>query len=739
MSFLGSRPVLHMIFLALCAVATSAHCAPDLIVTEIGLEYVPGEPQQRRFVATIQNLGDASTPEGIVHGVSFWVNGAAVNWSDTHTEAMAAGETARLTANSGPSGSAFWSPPGSGEYEVMAWANDVSRFPESNSTNNTLTQTLLVTAGPLPDLVITEMRIMRIDEKPHLHRFGAVIENIGDAPTPEGVPHGVSFWVEGQAVSWSDTWTIALEPGESAVVTANHGPMQTAYWNSEGAAEFEVTGWVDDVARVEEADPTNNRFTRSFSYGGIFYLRKIQVNYPPETGDIFGLSAVLGYSHWDFPPEADAIFELNDAVAGSVRFAVSGVVSPLHPARWLEVFLPDAGTAPAGEHRVAMTLDGVHFIERQVHFNPSQGKPDLVINHVSLPFPSVVSEPIAPTVTLTNQGDAPTPEGVVHRVDFYVQGNRRAWSRTWTSSIAPGESVELQPDGGPVGLASFHAPLWASVIEMAVDPQNLIEEAVEDNNQRDAVVYTYGRSGYTFWDKVVDEIHWTPADPRPGEEVTFGATVRFLGPPPSEARDVHLAFFVDGEQVAMAHPAPSTRANESFDMFATQTWTARPGLFEVYAFLDPGNDFAEEDYLNNIHGRELLISGVDSFARWQEEHFGAEELADPEVSGPAATGPDGLSNLLRYALGLGRESPLAERRPELTRVADAWVFRYERPSWRPDLEYLVEASTDLQHWSSVNVHHHMIAEAGGTDSWEAYAEAEATTLFYRLVVTLRDE
>ncbi len=593
------------------------------------------------------------------------------------------------------------------------------------------------TAAPLPDLVITEMRVMRLDGEPDLHRFGAVIRNVGNAATPEGVVHGVSFWVDGQAVSWSDTWTTSLAPGESTLVTANYGPLYTLYWNGEGATEFEVTGWVNDLARIEEADFEDNRYTRSFSYDGVFQLRDIQANYPFEDRNSFGITAILEYPHWDFPPEAEAIFEVNDAVVGTVRFEVPGVAVPFHPARWLQVTLPDAGAAPAGEHRIAMTTDGTHFIERWVHFNPRQGKPDLVVSKISLDPPADFSQIIVPKVTVTNQGDEPTPEGVIHRVDFFVQGERRAWSNTWTTSIAPGESIELEPDGGPVGIAGVYVPLWASVLTVVLDPNGLIAESLVDNNQRKAGVITHGRTGYPPWDNIVEAVHWSPADPRPGDEVTFAATVRLTGIQPTTSNDLDLAFFVNGEQVSMAHPAPSPATNESLEMTARQTWTAQPGDFEIYAFVDPQNHFAEENYLNNILGRKLRISARSGFARWQEEHFSPSELADPAISGPTVEGFDGISNLLRYALGLGRNSAATERRPHLVFSSGNPALRYERPMDRPDVDYQVQQSTDLVNWIEIETGPKLVAEADGIQTWEARSNSETTALFYRLVVNLK--
>jgi hypothetical protein len=120
-----------------------------------------------------------------------------------------------------------------------------------------------------PDLIVTEIRVAPASGDPsHQHvagqpqHFSATIQNVGKSATPEDVIHGVSFWVEGQAVNWSDTWNGSLDPGESVTVSANSGPWDSPYWTFEEAGTYEVEAWVDDVDRIDESDETNNRLSR---------------------------------------------------------------------------------------------------------------------------------------------------------------------------------------------------------------------------------------------------------------------------------------------------------------------------------------------------------------------------------------------------------------------------------------------------------------------------------------------
>jgi regulation of enolase protein 1 (concanavalin A-like superfamily) len=326
--------------------------APDLIVT--GISWTPASPvagQAVTFSATIKNQGTTPTPAGVIHGVSFWVDSAQVNWSDTNTTSLAAGASRTLTVNSGPTGSSTWTAT-AGAHSVRAYVDDVNRIAEGNENNNTLTNSMTVlppppptptglaatpgdaqvalswnssagatsynvkratvSGGPYttigsptltsftdttalngtnyyyvvsavnsggqsanssqvsaipvggpPDLIVTG--ITWAPTSPVASQavtFSAVVKNQGTGPTPAGIILGVSFWVDGTQVSWSDTNTTALAPGASRTLAANGGPGGLSTWTATAGAHS-VLAFVDDVNRIAESNETNNNFTNS--------------------------------------------------------------------------------------------------------------------------------------------------------------------------------------------------------------------------------------------------------------------------------------------------------------------------------------------------------------------------------------------------------------------------------------------------------------------------------------------
>ena len=235
-------------------------CAPsgvDLLISKVG--WLPANPapgQAVQFTATVTNFGNATKPAGIINGVAFRVDGNFVSWSDNNTVALAPGQSVTVTANSGPFNTAFWNAT-SGAHSVEGWVDDVNRVGETNENNNKLNAPL--TSGI--DLTVTN--IMSTSSNAGVGTpltFSATIKNEGNVATPAGTILGVRFEIDGQLVTWSDTNTQALAPGESRTLTANSGTHGVATWPFDGLAH-RLSAWVDDVNRLPDVNRNNNKVT----------------------------------------------------------------------------------------------------------------------------------------------------------------------------------------------------------------------------------------------------------------------------------------------------------------------------------------------------------------------------------------------------------------------------------------------------------------------------------------------
>ncbi len=86
-----------------------------------------------------------------------------------------------------------------------------------------------------------------------------------------------------------------------------------------------------------------------------------------------------------------------------------------------------------------------------------------------------------------------------------------------------------------------------------------------------------------------------------------------------------------------------------------------------------------------------------TFGQWRTLHFPEPaELADADLSGPLGNpAGDGISNLFRYAHGVG---PLDPVHPLLPVLEENRVFRFRYDAGKSDLRWLVRATNDLVTW-----------------------------------------
>lgn len=117
------------------------------------------------------------------------------------------------------------------------------------------------------DLVVSKIGMNPANPAPgQAVTFNATITNFGKSTKPAGAINGVGFRVDGALVSWSDTNTQAIFPGQTVTLTTNSGPSGSATWPA-SAGRHTVEAWVDDVNRIAEGDEANNELTSPFTVG----------------------------------------------------------------------------------------------------------------------------------------------------------------------------------------------------------------------------------------------------------------------------------------------------------------------------------------------------------------------------------------------------------------------------------------------------------------------------------------
>ena len=113
---------------------------PDVVVDTVSLS--PSNPsvgQAVTFSAVVRNAGTASTPSGVVIGVGYRIDGAQVSWGVVNGP-LAPGASVTVGTHAGGAWTAT-----AGTHTLMAVADDVNRFAESNEGNNTRSISFTVT------------------------------------------------------------------------------------------------------------------------------------------------------------------------------------------------------------------------------------------------------------------------------------------------------------------------------------------------------------------------------------------------------------------------------------------------------------------------------------------------------------------------------------------------------------------------------------------------------------------
>ena len=204
--------------------------------------------------------------------------------------------------------------------------------------------------------------------------------------------------------------------------------------------------------------------------------------------------------------------------------------------------------------------------------------------------------------------------------------------------------------------------------------------------------------------------------------------------------------------ISFSTPRAKTYGDAPFPLIATST----SGLSVRFSVLDgPGSILGTTLSLTGIgtvsvrasqagndtyyaaSNMESNIEVLPSFSSWRELNFTLAELADLSRSGPNAVyGQDGVSNLVKYALGLNPKVNVASALPPPLPQGMDWTVTYTRPADRTEITYTIELSTNLTTWTTTGVTHEFVSSSGGVETWRVrYPLASTPNVNFRLKVS----
>ncbi len=139
---------------------------------------------------------------------------------------------------------------------------------------------------------------------------------------------------------------------------------------------------------------------------------------------------------------------------------------------------------------------------------------------------------------------------------------------------------------------------------------------------------------------------------------------------------------------------------------------------------------------------DRTVTVESSFDYWRYGQFSAAELENLQVSGPAATPDDGLYNLMKYALGLGRYESYSHLLPSAGTQGNAYLYEYWRDPTVKDVDWLVEVSSSLSGgWHRPqNLQEMFVENVSGRERWRVLVPMGfGPQCFFRLNLLRLDE
>ncbi|HXJ58831.1 MAG TPA: family 16 glycosylhydrolase [Verrucomicrobiae bacterium] len=119
-------------------------------------------------------------------------------------------------------------------------------------------------------------------------------------------------------------------------------------------------------------------------------------------------------------------------------------------------------------------------------------------------------------------------------------------------------------------------------------------------------------------DLIVTDLSWSPANPAPGNGVTFSATIKNQGTAATPSGVIHgVLFSVDGTPVtwsdnstASLAPGASRVVTANGGPSGSSTWTATAGTHTILANVDDVNRIAESNENNNTLSAPMTVGGA---------------------------------------------------------------------------------------------------------------------------------
>lgn len=499
----------------------AADLRPDLVIRDIRTS--PSDPSvgdQVVFEVVIENAGLGPTPEGVPLDVILSVDVTAATFWTKLTDPLPPGAVVTVPLTSG-SGGGVWTA-ALGSHVVNAVVDDYNRIAESAEDNNYLLKLL-------PE--IKESSISAGTEEPierHVYAFkidrdGFRLDQVFDEAFGVVSDEALS---EGSDIAHDE----ALGKSSGVARDGGLGDSSREALNEAFSEIFDLFAYNDIervvVGSIDSAQDASGRFGLLWDDENLYFLADV-------TDDIKNMKP--GQSAWQndslelyldmnnsggntyMKDDFQFMFSWNNTRPYEFKHnAVDGVFTRsfdtdngyriLAAIPWTTLGVTPSDGMPFGVD-AAIDDNDTGTRDAQLIWNSydehawqfpdrfgsgrlvEDAKPDLRITGIGWEPEAVrVGDELRFAVTLTNQGTAASPEGVVHKISVGAsESGQLFWSDSFASSLAPGESVVILVDAGTDGI------YWTlregkNTVVASVDDEDLIEELDETNNTAKRII-----------------------------------------------------------------------------------------------------------------------------------------------------------------------------------------------------------------------------------------------------------
>jgi beta-glucosidase len=125
----------------------------------------------------------------------------------------------------------------------------------------------LTSASPKPDLVITDIKpVPPFPMKGDSVIFAAIVKNQGTGPSPAGTNHELTFYIDGEKISWSTRFNNAIPAAGSAFICADAGQGGVNWWLAPDIiGKHSITACIDEQQSIDEIVEDNNEISEPIS------------------------------------------------------------------------------------------------------------------------------------------------------------------------------------------------------------------------------------------------------------------------------------------------------------------------------------------------------------------------------------------------------------------------------------------------------------------------------------------